>query len=72
MSPPGCVDPVNAQQGLPEKATALGALKTTIPEPPEPPDPNPGPGIEPTPASLPPAPPPPPVFAVPLPPFTPQ
>ena len=34
LSPPGCVEPVNAQQGLPANATALGPLTTTIPDPP--------------------------------------
>jgi hypothetical protein len=54
LSPPGCVDAVNAQQGLPENARALGPRRTTIPEPPLPP------------VLLLEAPPPPPVFAVPF------
>jgi hypothetical protein len=58
LSPPGCVDPVNAQQGLPANVNALGPLMTTIPEPPFPPPK----GADAT--ALPP--PPPPVFAVPL------
>ena len=58
LSPPGCVDPVNAAQGLPAKVIALGPLITTIPEPPAPAAFD-GPGC----AAL--APPPPPVLAVP-------
>ena len=36
LSPPGCVDPQNAAQGVPAKVNTLGTLTTTIPEPPEP------------------------------------
>jgi hypothetical protein len=34
LSPPGCVEAVNTQAGVPANATALGPLTTTIPEPP--------------------------------------